>query len=423
MTIGRRFAAAVLAGAVVLGGAGLAVADVAKDWPQFRGPVRDGLSKETGLLKQWPQGGPPLAWKGTGIGDGHSSVSVANGKIYTTGKEGESVYAFAVNEADGKPVWKAKIGGLANNSEGQGGKGSRSTPTVDGDMVYVEGPIGEVVALTAADGKEQWRASMTKDFGGKVPQWGFSDSLLVHGDHVITVPGGRQGTVVALDKKTGKEVWRSKDLTEPAHYVSPIVAQIGGVEQIVVSTEKTVAGLSPKDGAVLWRAQRKGRVAVIPTPIVHEDHVYVAAGYGEGEHLFKVTKEGNAFTAKEVYAKKNMVNHHGGVILLNGNLYGYSDGKGWVCQDLMSGEIKWRDKDVCGKGTIAHADGNFYLRDEKKGTIVLIEANPEKLVEKGRFEQPEPSGKPYWPYLVIANGKLYVRDMDNLFCYDIKAKS
>jgi outer membrane protein assembly factor BamB len=422
MQIRKRVAAIVLAGASVFGGAvALAVGDVAKDWPQFRGAARDNVSKETGLLKEWPKQGPPLVWKAKGVGDGHSSVSVANGRIFTTGREGDAVYAFAVNEADGKPLWKAKVGGLGNNNEGQGGKGSRSTPTVDGDMVYVEGPIGEVVCLSASDGKEQWRASLTRDFGGQVPQWGYSDSLLVEGDHVICVPGGKTA-VVALDKRTGKEAWRSKGLSGEAHYVSPVAADIAGVRQVIASTDRTVAGLSPKDGSVLWQAARKGKTAVIPTPIVSDDLVYVTTGYGEGENLYKITKEGDKFSAKPVYASKNMVNHHGGVILLDGYLYGFSDGKGWVCQDLKTGAIKWKEKEMIGKGSIAYADGRFYLRDEKSGAIALIEASPAGYKELGRFTQPEMSRKPLWPHPVIANGKLYIRDMDNLFCYDVKAK-
>jgi outer membrane protein assembly factor BamB len=421
MQIGKRVAAIVLAGATVFGGA-VALGDVAKDWPQFRGAARDNVSRETGLLKEWPKGGPPLAWKATGIGDGHSSVSVANGRIFTTGREGDAVYAFALNEADGKPVWKAKVGALGSNNEGQGGKGPRSTPTVDGDMVYVEGPVGEVVALSASDGKEAWRASVTKDFAGKLPLWGFSDSLLVEGDHVICVPGGSGGAFVALDKRTGKVAWRTKEITDSAHYVSPVVAEIGGVRQIIASTDKTIAGISPKDGSVLWQAPRKGRTAVIPTPIVHEDEVYVTTGYGEGENMYKITRNGDKFSAKQVYACKNMVNHHGGVILVDGYVYGYSDGKGWVCQDLKTGAVKWKEKEAMGKGSIAYADGRFYLRDEKSGEIALIEASPEAYKEVGRFKQPELSRKPLWPHPVLANGKLYIRDMDNLFCYDVKAK-
>jgi outer membrane protein assembly factor BamB len=421
MNIRKRVTATVvLAAGMVLGSAR---ADVAKDWPQFRGPTRDNVSRETGLLKQWPKDGPPLAWKASGIGDGHSSIAVAGGKIFTSGREGDAVYAFALSEADGKPVWKAKVGGLGDSIESQGGKGPRSTPTVDGDLVVVEGPAGDVVALGAADGKELWRVSLTKDFGGRVPQWGYSDSPLVEGDHVICVPGGKGGAVVGLDKKTGKVAWRVKELTEPAHYVSSVAADIDGVRQVVVSTSSTLAGIAPADGKVLWSTHRKGRTAVIPTPIVHDDLVYVTTGYGEGDNLFRIKKEGDKFSVEPGYSTKNMVNHHGGVVLVDGCVYGYSDGKGWVCQDLKTGQIKWKEKEAFGKGTIAYADGRLYLRDERTGAIALIEASPAGYKEVGRFQPPSPSGKPYWPHLVIANGKLYVRDMDNLFCYDVKAKS
>jgi outer membrane protein assembly factor BamB len=421
MTLGKRVTAAVvLAGAMMFGGS--ARADVAKgDWPQFRGPTRDNVSKETGLLKEWPKGGPALAWRASGIGDGHSSIAVADGKIFTSGREGDAVYAFALNEADGKQVWKAKVGGLGDSIESQGGKGPRSTPTVDGDTVYVEGPAGDVVALGTADGKERWHASLTKDFGGRVPQWGYSDSPLVDGEHLICLPGGKT-SVVALDKRTGKEAWRVKELGGSAHYVSSVAADIDGVPQVIVSTDRTLAGLAPADGTVLWKANRKGRTAVIPTPIVHDDLVYVTTGYGEGDNLFKIKKEGDKFSVEPGYSTKNMVNHHGGVVLVDGYVYGYSDGKGWVCQDLKTGQIKWKEKEAFGKGTVTYADGRLYLRDERSGAIGLIEASPEGYKEVGRFTPPDLSKKPYWPHLVIANGKLYVRDMDNLFCYDVKAK-
>jgi len=289
-------------------------------------------------------------------------------------------------------------------------------------MVYVEGPVGEVYCLAAADGKEVWHTNLRTDYGGGVPQWGYSDSPVVEGDVVICVPGGRGGTVLGLDKRTGKEVWRSKGLSDGAHYVSPIVAEIGGVRQAIVMTAAHLAGISPKDGKVLWVTERKGATAVIPTPVVKDNYIFVTSGYGVGCDLFKVDAQGGKFSVSKVYANKNMVNHHGGVILLDGNLYGYSDGKGWVCMDMMTGDIKWKEKEALGKGTISYADGRFYLRDERKGTIVLIEADPTAFKEVGRFEQPDKSGKPYWPHLVIANGKLYVRDMDNLFCYDVKAK-
>jgi outer membrane protein assembly factor BamB len=413
-------AAGVLGLIVGVGGVVAAPSDASKDWPQWRGHNRDSISKETGLLKQWPRGGPPRAWKADQIGNGYSSVAVANGKIFTAGEMDGSTYAIALNESDGKEAWKTKIGPAGDPANR--GAGPRATPTVDGDRVYMVGQLGDVSCMNAADGKEVWHAHMNKEYGGETPKWGNSDSLLIEGDKVLCTAGAGKGTVVALNKMTGKEVWVSKDLKEPIHYVPLIAVDLAGARQIIASTQNTVAGLSPKDGSVLWKIARKGQTAVIPTPIVHNDHVYVTAGYGQGDHLFKVTSSGGRFTASEVYSTKNMMNHHGGVILLDGNVYGHSDGKGWVCQDLMSGEIKWADRQILGKGAIAYADGHFYLRDENSGRVVLIEANPSKVVEKGRFEQPERSRKSAWPHPVIANGKLYLRDQENLFCYDVKAK-
>jgi outer membrane protein assembly factor BamB len=410
----------VAAGVYAVAGLAAAPSDGSKDWPQWRGHNRDNISKEAGLLKEWPQGGPPLAWKVGGLGTGYASIAVAGGKIFTGGEmEGQS-YLIALSESDGKELWQAKLG-RAGDPGGRGG-GPRATPTVDGDLVYMVGQYGDVVCANAADGKEVWRASMVKDYGGKVPEWGNSDSVLIEGDMALCTAGAGKGTVVALDKKTGKEVWVSKDLKEAIHYVPLIAADIAGARQIIASTQNTVAGLSLRDGSVLWKIKRKGKVAVIPTPLVLNDHVYVTAGYGEGDQLFKITSSGGKFSAEQVYSTKNMQNHHGGVILLDGNVYGHSDSNGWVCQDMMTGQIKWGDKRVLGKGAIAYAEGRFYLRDENKGTMVLIEANPAKVVEKGRFEQPERSKMKAWAHPVIANGKLYLRDQETLLCYDVKAK-
>ena len=418
----KRFglAAGVLGLSVAVAGVLAAPSDATRDWPQWRGHNRDNISKETGLLKEWPQGGPPLAWKVGGLGKGYASVSVANGKIFTGGEmDGES-YVIALSEPGGKELWKTKLG-RAGDPGGRGG-GPRATPTVAGELVYMVGQYGDVTCLNAADGNEVWRKSMVKDYGGKVPEWGNSDSVLIEGNLALCTAGAGKGTVVALDKKTGKEVWVSNDLREAIHYVPLIAVDLAGARQVIVSTQNTVAGLSPSDGSVLWKIKRKGKVAVIPTPVVYNDHVYVTAGYNEGDQLFKVTSSGGKFNAEQVYSTRNMVNHHGGVILLDGNVYGHSDSNGWVCQDMMTGEIKWSDKKVLGKGAIAYAEGRFYLRDENKGTVVLIEASPSKVVEKGRFEQPERSRMKAWAHPVIANGKLYLRDQETLLCYDVKAK-
>lgn len=422
MAISKRLAAMVFAGATAWIG-GSAIGDVPKDWPTFNGPARDNISKETGLLKEWPKEGPPLAWKATGIGDGHSSVSVANGKIFTAGRIDDSCYVFALNEADGKPLWKSKLGGIGTNDDGQGGKGPRATPTVDGDMIFTEGPAGDVVAMAASDGKEAWHVNLKRDFGGSIPHWGYSESLLVDGDNVICTPGGAKGTVLALNKKTGKQTWRTESLKDPAHYTSLVPADIGNVHQVIVFTPASVAGVDAKDGTVLWKTSRRGKTAVIPTPVVKDNYIYVTSGYGIGCDLFKVNYEAGKFSVEPGYKDENhnMENHTGGVVCVDGYIYGFSDTKNWTCQDMMTGDVKWSDRSLPGKGTIAYADGHLYCRSEK-GPIALIEATPTGWKQTGRFNQPERSGKIAWPHLVIANGKLYVRDMDNLFCYDIKAK-
>lgn len=403
-----------------------ALADVpaktsATDWPQFHGPKRDNISTEKGLLQEWPKDGPKLLWKVKGTGGGFSSVSISGGKIFTAGEMGNESFVIALSASDGKQLWKAPLGKAGG---GQGHPGPRATPTVDGDRLYTIGQFGDIVANSIADGKELWRTNLNKDHGGKMMSgWGNSESLLVDGNNLICTPGGRGGTLMALDKMTGKPVWRSKEFGDDAAYASPFVVEIGGVRQVPVLTDKNVAGINVADGSLLWRANRPGSTAVISIPVVHENYVYVTSAYGVGCDLFKINASGGKFTAEPVYTKnKAMVNHHGGVIYLDGALYGYSDGKGWTCQDFLSGEARWKEKDALGKGTISYADGRFYLRDEKKGTIVLIEASKEAWKEKGRFEQPDRSGKNAWPHLVIAGGKLYVRDQDLLLCYDVKAK-
>jgi outer membrane protein assembly factor BamB len=392
-------------------------------WSQWRGPKRDGKSAETGLLKQWPNGGPPLAWTARGIGSGYAGVAVVGGRIYTAGEEGDSSYVYALEEDGGKQIWKARLGKTGQVGR-QATAGPRSTPTVDGDLVFALGQFGDLVCVQAADGKEVWRKHLTNDFGGKLQAWGFSESVLVDGDRLICTPGGDKGTLAALDKRTGQTLWQSKDWTDNTQYASPIVVEHGGVRQYIQLTQKSLAGVRADDGTVLWKAPWPGQVAVIPTPIFHDGHVYVTSGYGVGCGLFKINAEGGKFTAQNVYATKDIINHHGGVILHEGKVYGHSDGTGWTCQDFKSGQVAWAEKGL-GKGSIGYADGCFYLREEggRGGSaIALIEATPGSFKEKGRFRQPERSSGPAWPHPVIAGGKLYIRDQDVLLCYDVKAK-
>jgi outer membrane protein assembly factor BamB len=396
-------------------------ATAAGDWPQWRGVNRDGKSTDTGLLKEWPADGPALAWQVNTLGKGYASVSVVGNRLYTMGDNDDASSVLALDAADGKVLWSAKVG--KPGAPGWGGfAGPRCTPTVDEGLIFSADQWGELVCVNAADGKEQWRKNYEKDFGASRPEWGWSESPLVEGDRVIVTPGGPQGTMVALNKKTGAVLWQSKEFTDPAHYASAMPADMDGIHTYVQLTAAHAFGVAAKDGHLLWEFPRKGVTAVIPTPICADHLVYVTSGYGVGCNLLKLASTDGKFDVEQVYANKNMVNHHGGVIKLGDQLYGYSDGKGWVCQDFKTGDIVWSEKDKLKKGSVTFADGHLVCREEDTGTVALLEATPTGYVEKGRFKQPDRAKEKAWPHPTIANGKLYLRDQDLLLCYELKAK-
>jgi outer membrane protein assembly factor BamB len=378
-------------------------------------------------MQEWPAGGPRLVWKATGLGGGYGGPAVANGRIYLGGYSGEEDVVWALDETTGKPVWTAKIGPIPKTAgPGQGidrNDGPRATPTIDGDRLYMLGAGGRLTCLETATGKESWRKEFAGDLGGRMMSgWGYAESVLVDGDRVVGLPGSVKGTVAAFDKRTGNLLWQSGALTDKAAYASIVIGNLGGVRQYVAFTDQHVAGITPADGELLWQAPRPGRTAVVPTPIVHGDEIFVTSGYGVGCNLFKVSKSGNGFVASEVYAHRDLVNHHGGVVLIGGHLYGHSDSRGWVCLEFQTGKLAWAERGV-GKGSVSYADGHLYCRSEGgAGTVALVEATPKGYVEKGRFDQPDRSDKNSWPHPVIAQGKLYLRDQGVLLCYDLKAK-
>lgn len=392
----------------------------AADWPQWRGPQRDNICTESGLLQQWPDGGPKLAWTASGLGAGYSGVAVVGERIYTLGDGADGCFVRALETTTGKIVWSARVG---NAGGGGGFPGPRCTPTVVGTRLVVMGQFGDLVCLETASGKELWRHNLKDELGGKMMSgWGYAESPLVDGNMVICTPGGDQGALAAFDLATGKLAWRSKDWQDSAAYCSMLVETIGGVRQYIQLTGSSVAGVAT-DGRLLWRAPRPGKTAVIPTPVFADDSVFVTSGYEIGCNLFKVSSAGGKFSAEQVYENKSLVTQLGGVVKIGAHIYGYSDKKGWTCLEFATGKQVWQENNRLGKGSVLAVGKQLILRAEKdKGTVVLIEASPEGWQEKGRFDQPERSDKNSWPPPVVANGKLYLRDHDRLFSYDVKSK-
>ena len=409
----------------------------AQDWPQWRGANRDGVSKETGINLDWSAKKPPLSWTFRQAGFGYSAPTIVGTTLYCQGGSNGKDFAFALDVNTGNLKWKQELGAEFVD-QGNRGNGPRGSVTVDGDKLYLVRGGGQIHCLAAADGKLIWQQDFTADFGGRLmsgAQWGFSESPLVDGNLVIYTPGGSDGTMAALNKNTGAVVWRTKEWTDPAGFSSAIVVEVGGIRQYIQQASKGVAGISAKDGKLLWKTDNSAyRTAVIPTPVFNDNVVYVTNGYNGGCMCIRLTKEGDGIKAETIYANRNMDNQHGGVVLINGQIYGHSErpstpGDSWVCQNFKTGEITWSQKtqDVgIGKGSLFAIGDRLLLFDMQKGTLAVVAASPEGWKEFGRIEIPErmkddPStDKQLWSHPIVANGKLYLRDHDLLFCFDLK---
>lgn len=392
---------------------------MALDWPQWEGPDRNNVSKETGLLKQWPEGGPKRAWLFQNTGLGYGGPAVAGEHLLILGARGDKEFLIAVNTAKGEEAWSSEAGPILHNGWGDGPRG---TPAISGEQVYALSGQGHLICANLADGKVVWKTTM-QELGGEIPGWGYTESVYVDDQNVYCTPGGKQGAIAALDKKTGKVVWQSKDFTANAQYSSIVPATVDGTRELIQLTMNDLVGVAEKDGALLWKSPwPQGRTAVIPTPVYHDGYVYITAGYGAGCKLVKIS--GNK--PETVYENKVMKNHHGGVVLVDGHIYGYSDGPGWICQDFMTGKEVWSAKKL-GKGAVTAVDGMLYCLEEDSGTVALVEASPSGWNEHGRFklepqsEKRNPQGK-IWTHPVIANGKLYLRDQEILYCFEISGK-
>jgi outer membrane protein assembly factor BamB len=391
-------------------------ARVEADWPQWHGANRDNISKETGLLKQWPSAGPKLLWSVRGLGNGYGSLALKGDRIYVQGtKDGQSVI-FALERGGGKHVWWAPLGRALDQDRGGGPRG---TPTVDGETLYVLSENGDLASIRAKDATVQWKRNILSDFGGRNPHWLISESPLIDGNKVVVTPGGRGAGIVALDKTSGKEIWRSADLSDPAGYSSCIVADVHGVRTIMNLTHEAGVGVRANDGKLMWSYSKPANdVANCTTPVYHDGKVFYTSAYGTGCGLLALVPGGNGLVKEqEMYFNREMQNHHGGVVLHNGHLYGSSNAI-LTCMDWLTGAPKWKDRGV-GKGSLTYADGMLYLFSENN-TVGLAEATPEGYREKGRFSV-EDQGRPSWAHPVVAGGKLYIRNQDYLNCYDVRA--
>jgi outer membrane protein assembly factor BamB len=383
----------------------------AASWPQWRGPNRDGISKETGLLKEWPAEGPALAWKAKGAGRGYSSFSVADGKLYTMGLRGDREFIVAFDIATGKEAWATAHGSAFRNDRGDGPRG---TPTVDGDRIYALGGNGDLSALEARTGKLVWTKNVLREFGGSNITWGISESPLVLGEKLLVNAGGPGASIVALKKTDGSLIWKSQ--SDQAGYSSGIPVQINGITQVVFFTADRAVGLDAKDGRLLWEyARPANNVANVATPIVRANRVFISSDYGTGGGVVEIKPDNKA---QEIWFTKEMRNHHSSSVLIGEYLYGFSSAI-LTAMRFDTGEIAWRDRSV-GKGSLVYADGNLYCFSEN-GVVGLVEAVPTGYKEKGRFKIPQDS-LPTWTHPVVAGGRLYLRDQDTIYAYDVRLK-
>jgi outer membrane protein assembly factor BamB len=404
---------------------------VADDWPQWQGPDRNAMSGERGLLQEWTPEGPPLAWKVDGLGGGDSTPSIADGRIFGMANRDDDEVVWALSETDGSPLWVTRLGPASREGRSPSQEGPGATPTVDGELLYVMGLAGNVACLRVGDGTIVWQRSLRDDFDAPLPPWSFRESPLVDGEKVVVTPGASGATLVALDKLTGETLWKSTVPGNPeAAYSSAIAIDFDGQRQYVQFTAKAVVAVAASDGAFLWRydAPANSHGINISTPLHDRGRVFAASAYGTGGGLVKLVRDADGgVKAQEVYFTKDMKNHHGGMILFDGTLYGANGGNAGgylVALDFATGETRWnqrRDGRHAPKGSVAFADGRLYYRTEE-GPMLLIEPSAEQYLERGRFEQPDRSDKPAWAHPVIANGRLYLRDQDVVFAYDIVAK-
>lgn len=387
----------------------------AADWPQFRGPNRDGISSETGLLKQWPADGPKELWSYEKLGEGYSSVSIANGFIYTCGMTDGQGYLYAF-DLEGNLKYRVNYGPEWTRAGHY--PGTRTTPTIDGDRLYLMSGQGRVACYNAGTGERIWYVDTLEKFGGKNIRWGVAESLLIDGENLICTPGGRDATVVALNKMTGETIWTSKGLSQLSAYCSPVLIERGPNRLILTMVEQAIVGIDADTGKVYWVEPHKVSYDIqAVSPVYHDGLMYVTNGYRHGSHGFQLSPDGTSIARK--WSERSLDVQLGGVVLIDGNIHGASTRGQWTCLDLATGDVRFTDR-LVGKGAVIYADGLLYGYGEN-GQVGLIRINPDgyELVSSFRITK---GSKEHWAHPSISDGRLYIRRGEALMCYDIKAR-
>jgi outer membrane protein assembly factor BamB len=394
----------------------LFAAAVAADWPQFRGPQRDGVSPETGLLRRWADGQPRQEWKVDGLGEGYGSLALSGGRIYVQGALSGRSGVHCLDAATGRKIWFTPLGSKSDNDRGNG---PRSTPTIEGERLWALTESGDLAMLEAGSGKIVWAKNIIgKDFKGQQPYWLMSESPLVEGDKLIVTPGAPGATLVALDKSTGKWLWSTKELSDPPGYTSVIAFNVGSVRCLAALTARAGVGVRASDGKLMWSWDKPAnRTANCAAPVFADNKVFYTSAYGTGGGAMQLTAKGDIVEASELYFTRDMMNHHGGVVHHDGYLYGFSNSI-LTCMKLADGQVAWRDRSV-GKGCVTLADGMLFLLGESN-VAGLAEASPAAYKELGRFTIPD-QGRPSWAYPVVSGGKLFIRHQGLLMCFNVKA--
>lgn len=403
-----------------------AISVPAADWPQWRGPNRDGISQEQGLLQRWPQEGPKLVWKATDNGSGYSTPAVVGHRLYLLANDGlENEFVAAVSASDGKRIWSTRLGDVGQPKQVPSFPAARSTPTVEGAVLYALGSDGDLACLETDSGKIRWRKHLRSDFGGKPGTWAYAESPLIDGDTLVATPGGSEATLIALHKKTGELLWKSPvPGGDEAAYASALAVEVSGIRQYIQLLQKGLVGVEAKTGKFLWRFDKPvSRFnANIPTP-VFGDRVAYAGSAGTGGGAVKLQAKDGGMAAEPLYFEANLPNAIGGAVKVGDYLYG-TTGSALLCLEFQTGQVKWKDR-ALGAASICFADGRLYVHGEN-GEVALVEPSPEGYREQGRFTPPDPPKRANnmekaWAYPVVAGGKLYLRDHGCLWCYEIRA--